>query len=88
MSAYDLIIRGGTLVGAGEVDLAVEDGRISAIAPDLEGTTTEEIDAHGLHVLPGAIDAHAHFNEPGRADWEGFATGSRSLAAGGGASPC
>ena len=29
------------------------------------------------------IDAHVHFNEPGRTEWEGFATGSRALAAGG-----
>ena len=33
--------------------------------------------------LPGVIDAHLHFNEPGRTEWEGFATGSRALAAGG-----
>lgn len=86
MSVHDLILRGGTLVGTGglsKVDLAVEDGRISAMAPDLEGTATEDIDATGLHIFPGAIDAHAHFNEPGRAGWEGFATGSRALAAGG-----
>src|SRR5439155_8220854 len=35
-------------------------------------------------VLPGLIDVHLHFNEPGRTDWEGGATGSRALAAGGG----
>ena len=83
MSAYDLILRGGSLVGVGEADLGVEDSKISAIAPDLEGAATEEIDAAGLHVFSGAIDAHVHFNEPGRTNWEGFATGSRSLAAGG-----
>ena len=86
MSAYDRIFRGGVLVGAGgpeKTDLAVTDGKISAIAPELEGTATEEINAVGLHVFPGAIDAHAHFNEPGRTEWEGFATGSRALAGGG-----
>ena len=86
MSAHDLTLRGGTLVGADgprEADLAVSDGRISAVEPDIEGAAAEEIDARGLHVFPGAIDAHAHFNEPGRTDWEGFATGSRALAAGG-----
>ena len=36
-----------------------------------------------LTVFPGVIDAHVHFNEPGRTDWEGFATGSRAAAAGG-----
>jgi allantoinase len=86
MSTYDLILRGGTLAlpeGPPEADISVADGKIAAIEPDLEGTATEEVDIHGLHVLPGAIDAHAHFNEPGRTHWEGFATGSRALAAGG-----
>src|SRR5262249_52629384 len=44
---------------------------------------TTEIDARGLLVLPGVIDAHVHFNEPGRTEWEGWATGTRALAAGG-----
>jgi allantoinase len=86
MSRYDLIVRHGTLVtpaGVEQADLAVADERIVAIGPELEGTSHAEIDARGLHVLPGAIDAHVHFNEPGRAEWEGFATGTRSLAAGG-----
>jgi allantoinase len=86
MSLYDLIIRGGTLVSATavhEADLAVADGKIAAIGPELEGTGRAEIDAAGLHVFPGVIDAHVHFNEPGRAEWEGFATGTRALAAGG-----
>lgn len=82
MSTYDVILRAGTLVegrGTRQANLAVSDGKIAAIEPDLEGTAGEEIDVGGLHVLPGAIDAHAHFNEPGRAHWEGFATGSQSL---------
>ena len=86
MSTYDLIVQGGTLVraeGPTEADLAVSDGKIAAIAPDLEGTGREKVDARGLHVFPGAIDAHVHFNEPGRTHWEGFASGSRALAAGG-----
>jgi allantoinase len=51
---------------------------------DLSGTAVEEIDATGLHIFPGVIDPHVHFNEPGRTDWEGFAAGSAALAAGGG----
>jgi allantoinase len=43
-----------------------------------------DIDARDLLVLPALIDVHLHFNEPGRAHWEGAATGSRALAAGGG----
>jgi allantoinase len=80
----DLIVRGGTVVGAGRgVDVAAADGRIAAIGPELGGPAREEIDARGLHVLPGAVDAHVHFNEPGRTDWEGFASGTAALAAGG-----
>ena len=43
-----------------------------------------EIDARGCMISPGLIDVHLHFNEPGRTEWEGAATGSRALAAGGG----
>jgi allantoinase len=82
----DLLIRGGTVVLPGvfgvAADVAVTDGLVEAIGPDLPGGR-EEVDARGLHVLPGVIDAHVHFNEPGRTDWEGWATGTRALAAGG-----
>lgn len=87
MSAFDLLIRGGTVVtpqAEQSADLGVADGKIVALAPGLRGTGREEIDAAGLHIFPGLIDAHVHFNEPGRADWEGIETGSRALAAGGG----
>ncbi|MGA7730313.1 MAG: allantoinase [Chloroflexia bacterium] len=83
---HDLIIRNGTLVtphGIDMVDVAVEGGRIVELGSQVESGAREEIDAAGLHVFPGVIDAHLHFNEPGRADWEGFQTGSRAAAAGG-----
>jgi allantoinase len=86
MSTYDLIVRGGTLVtpeGPIPADLAIAEERIAAIGAALEGSADAEIDAQGLHVFPGVIDAHVHFNEPGRTEWEGFATGTRALAAGG-----
>jgi len=86
MSEYDLLVRNGTVVtpaGESRADLAVADGRLVAIGPDLTGTSKEEINAEGLHVFPGVIDAHVHFNEPGRTHWEGFATGTAALAAGG-----
>jgi len=83
----DLVVRGGTLVtpnGLERADVAIEGGAIRAIGPELPGSTNE-IDARGLHVFPALIDVHLHFNEPGRTEWEGAATGSRALAAGGGA---
>jgi allantoinase len=86
MPAYDLIIRNATVVQperAAQADLAVADGLIARIGPELAGGARSEVDGAGLHLLPGLIDAHVHFNEPGRAEWEGFASGSRALAAGG-----
>src|SRR5690349_12421711 len=82
----DIVIRGGRVLlpdGLSSVDLAIEDQRIARIGGD-PGAAREEIDARGLVVLPGIIDVHLHFNEPGRTEWEGAATGSRALAAGGG----
>jgi allantoinase len=83
---FDLVIRGGKVVtarGIIDADVAIEGEHIAAVATDLPAGTTD-IDAAGLTVLPGLIDVHLHFNEPGRTDWEGAATGSRALAAGGG----
>ncbi len=84
---FDEIIRGGTLVrpdGLLRADVGIADDRIQAIAPELSGTAKVETNARGLHVFPAVIDIHLHFNEPGRTEWEGAATGSRGLAAGGG----
>jgi len=86
VSVFDVIVRGATVVTAGgpeRLDVGVVDGRVAALEPELEGSAGEELDARELHVLPGAIDAHVHFNEPGRSDWEGWETGTRALAAGG-----
>jgi allantoinase len=81
----DVVVRGATLVTKGlpKADISIEDGRIHAIGPDLPGAK-EEIDARGLHLFPGVVDVHLHFNEPGRTEWEGAETGSRAFAAGGG----
>ena len=81
-----MIVRGGTVVapeGVVAADLRIEDGVIQEIGGDLT-SSGDEVDAHGLTVLPGLIDVHVHFNEPGRSEWEGAATGSQALAAGGG----
>ena len=87
MHELDLLLRGGLVVtetGSQSVDLGVADGRIVALESGLAVSCREVVDATGLHILPGLIDAHVHFNEPGRTDWEGFETGARALAAGGG----
>ncbi len=87
MSSIDLLIRGGIIVsptGLGMADIAVLQGRIVGIGEGSFGEASQVIDATGLHVFPGIIDSHVHFNEPGRTEWEGIATGSQALAAGGG----
>ncbi|MFN8224583.1 MAG: allantoinase AllB [Gaiellales bacterium] len=77
----DLVVRGGIVAGE-TIDIAVADGVVAARGPDLPGGR-KELDASGLIVLPGSVDAHVHLNDPGRAGWEGIPTGTRALAAGG-----
>lgn len=76
MSDFGLLVRS-------EQDIGISDGKIVAIGANLRGGSREEIDATKMSIFPGVIDAHVHFNEPGRTDWEGFETGSRAAAAGG-----
>ncbi|MEY2563155.1 MAG: allantoinase [Verrucomicrobiota bacterium] len=77
MSDFDLLVR------CREQDIGVSEGKIVALAQHLAGSALSEVNARDLAIFPGVIDAHVHFNEPGRTDWEGFATGSRAAAAGG-----
>jgi allantoinase len=87
MSTFDLILRGGSVVGLTEVrmaDLGIAEGKIQLLKAGEAAQARDVLDASGLHIFPGLIDSHVHFNEPGRADWEGFETGSRAFAAGGG----
>jgi dihydropyrimidinase len=58
---HDLVVRGGTIVTPGHreiADIGVRDGRIAQLGGDM--TAAQEIDATGLLVLPGGIDAHVH----------------------------
>jgi allantoinase len=78
-------VAGGTLITpAGRVrgHLGVRGGRISALS-ETPLQARETVDATGRVVLPGAVDLHVHFNEPGHPDYEGWAAGSRAAAAGG-----
>jgi allantoinase len=87
MIAFDIVIRGGTVVGLTEVrtaDLGIAKGKIQMLRAGEPAQARDILDASGLHIFPGLIDSHVHFNEPGRANWEGFETGSRAFAAGGG----
>ncbi len=84
---YDLCITNALIADETNVSrgaIGVRDGKIAALFADApDGPAEEQIDARGLPVLPGLVDAHVHFNDPGRADWEGFDCGSMGAAAGG-----
>lgn len=83
----DLIIAGGTVVLSdcvAKLDIGIRNGTIQSLTPPMTyGNEITVIQAEGLHILPGTVDIHVHFNEPGLGSWEGFQTGSAALAAGG-----
>jgi allantoinase len=83
----DTAIVGGVAVapsGAFPATITITGGRVAALLDPREPpNAVEVIDAHARLVLPGCIDPHVHFDEPGRTHWEGFETGTRSAAAGG-----
>jgi allantoinase len=82
---YELVVRGGIVITPDariRVDLGVRGGRIAAVAESLPDAPVE-IDATGLLVLPGLVDAHVHFRDPGMTYKEDFRTGSHAAAVGG-----
>jgi allantoinase len=87
MSGFDILVRGGHVVGPTSVahaDVAVLDGLVAEVGPEITGGAEIEIDARGLHVFPGVVDPHIHLNDPGPSGSEGFQTGTAAFAAGGG----
>ncbi|RSM60309.1 allantoinase AllB [Actinoplanes sp. ATCC 53533] len=83
----DLVLRSRRAIVAGgerPAAVSVAAGRIVAVddyAADL--AAAEEVDLGDVALLPGLVDTHVHVNEPGRTEWEGFATATRAAAAGG-----
>ena len=88
MSAFDLIIRNGTVVTASDVfcaDIGISDGRIAQIGLDLEADAPQ-VDATGKYVMPGGIDSHVHISQPsgdGIVMADDFETGTLSALFGG-----
>ncbi len=83
----NLLIKNGTVIDPaegidGKLDIRISDGLISEIAQNLTGDE-EVFDAEGMTVIPGMIDVHVHFREPGNEGSETIATGCASAVAGG-----
>jgi allantoinase len=84
---FDLLIKGGKIVKTDTIfegSIAVKDGKIAAIAnSEAELEAKNVIDASGKMIFPGALDTHAHLNDPGYEWREDFFHGSEAAAAGG-----
>lgn len=82
----ELVLRGGRVIDAsGErrADIAIADGIVIGVGPDLSGAGGRVLDCSGCVVAPGLVDLHTHLREPGREDAETIETGSRAAALGG-----
>ncbi len=83
----DLVIRSRRVVlpgGEREACVVVHEGRIAAVLPLEDSPDAERtLDCGDACLIPGLVDTHVHVNEPGRTEWEGFASATRAAAAGG-----
>ncbi len=88
MADFDTVFRARRLVtAAGEASgcVGVSGGRITAVTPleaGLDGRRVVEL-GDDVVLLPGLVDSHVHVNEPGRTEWEGFASATRAAVGGG-----
>jgi len=83
---YDVLFRGGTLVnqdGESLRDIGIIGDKIAEIGDLSQASAGVEIDARGLHILPGVIDTQVHFREPGFEHKEDLESGSRAAVLGG-----
>jgi dihydroorotase (multifunctional complex type) len=81
----DLALEGGTLVtpdGVVPTHLYIDGGRVAAVSTQ-RVSARRTLDVTGLHILPGMVDAHVHFMDPGATEREDFISGSAAAATGG-----
>ena len=88
-----LLIKNGNVIDPATntdavLDVLVEDGVISKVAPAISDDADKVIDASGLVVAPGLIDMHVHFRDPGQTHKEDIKTGSKAAAKGGFTTVC
>ena len=87
MAGLDTVVRARRAVVGGEerpADVGIRDGHVVAVAAHGALQAAEVVELAGDEVLlPGLVDTHVHVNEPGRTEWEGFASATRAAAAGG-----
>lgn len=84
---FDLVVKNGLIVSSERIymgSICVKDGKIASIvAPNLDVTAEKVIDAGGKYIFPGAIDTHAHLNDPGYTWREDYEHGTMAAAVGG-----
>jgi len=87
MNDADIVVRSTRVVTSNGVRPAavhIAGGKIARISNwDELNAASRLVDYHNLLIMPGVVDTHVHVNEPGRTEWEGFATATRAAAAGG-----
>ncbi|MFA6355925.1 MAG: dihydroorotase [Candidatus Omnitrophota bacterium] len=84
----DILLKGGRIADPAngidaESDLLIKDGKIAQAGKNIKAAGAKQVDCKGKIVLPGLIDVHTHFRQPGREDEETFITGSRAALKGG-----
>jgi allantoinase len=86
LPSFDLLIKNGSILSSGELvesDVFLTAGKISAIERSHANSAVRSINARGMILLPGLIDPHVHFRDPGQTYKEDFLSGTRGAAAGG-----
>jgi dihydroorotase len=83
------IIKNGSIIGAGNKEIAIIGDRIAEVADKIEANAEDRIiDAQGLLIAPGFVDVHVHLREPGFGYKERIATGTMAAARGGYTTVC
>lgn len=89
----NILVKNGIVINPatdfeGVADVLVEDGVIKKVAPSIDCNAEEIIDATNCYVMPGLIDLHVHFRDPGQTHKEDIETGSKAAANGGFTTVC